>query len=52
MAREVVTAEEVGGRGVDVGVLRGVVLVWCVGREEDVIDVSAFKVFDSSGRRI
>ena len=52
MARKVVTVEEVGGRGVDVGVVRGVFLRWCVGREEDVIDVTAFKVFDASGRRI
>ena len=52
MGRKVVTVEEVGGCGVDVGVLKGVVLMWCVGRKEDVIDVTAFKVFYSSGRRV
>ena len=52
MARKVIAVEEFGGCGVDVGVLRCVFLMWCVGRKEDVIDVTAFKVFYLSGRRV
>lgn len=42
-----ITIEDVVGRVVNKGIVTGVLLVWCVGREQDVVDVACFGVFYS-----
>ena len=46
-----VAVKYIRGISVDEGSRGCVCLVWCVGWEQDVVDVTRFSVFDSSWRR-